>query len=256
MRIILIIICTSFIVSCINENKKNTSSLTIFAAAGTRLATVALCDSFCKGKEITIEKNFASSGTLARQIYNGAKADIFISANKDWIDYLIDNDIVDKNSIEHVASNSLVIITHNKSGLTSTDLDNLLLKNVPTEQLIAIGDPSYVPVGKYTKKALESLGCYSQLKNNLILSKDVSSVLKYVELGECDWGVVYYTEALLSDHVKIIKELPDSLHKPIRFYMGNLNASYKLANDFSKATIGSLGKTVFKNYGFNLSLNN
>ena len=193
------------------KQKNNTNSkyvnIRLFAAAGTMLPTNEICNLFEIENNTVIERNFAASGALARQIKAGAEADLYISANKEWIDYLIENELITKNKISIIAKNKLVIICKKDANFKIDFSKDFDIKSSINDN-ISIGDPKYVPVGKYAKQALDSLGWFNQIQNRIILAKDVTSVLHYVEMGECDWGIVYYSEAIKSNKIKIAYEIP------------------------------------------------
>jgi molybdate transport system substrate-binding protein len=242
------------LLACSGNKQKTTekpvTKIRIYAAAGTRLATEELCTIFEKKENVIIERNYASSGVLARQISNGAQGDIFISANKQWIDFLIDEDLLIDSSIYNIAGNSLAIIAPLNSTLDKPDFTPEFDILSIIKDKIAIGDPSYVPVGKYAKMALDSLDWYHKIKGNIIMGKDVMSVLHYVELGECDWGIVYSSTAKQSDMVKIIAEIPVHLHKPIVFYIAPIKNSQKKSAALIDLFINETGQKAFKDQGF------
>ena len=235
-----------------SENSKNTTdrTITIFAAAGTRPATEEICNLFEKASRYKVERNYASSGTLARQIANGAGCDVFVSANKQWIDYLMGKDLLIQHSVQKIAGNSLAVIAPVNSDITPPQFTKSFDIISDISNKIAIGDPSYVPVGKYTKMAFDSLGWFDKIKDKTIMAKDVTSVLHYVELGECDWGVVYYSEALQSKKVKIIATIPQSLYKPITFYVADIKGQKEAGHELSAMFTNDTGKETFKKFGF------
>ncbi|MBN2344029.1 MAG: molybdate ABC transporter substrate-binding protein, partial [Deltaproteobacteria bacterium] len=153
----------------------------IYAAAGTRPVTSDICDLFENLVQVNVERNFASSGTLARQISAGAEADLFVSANKQWIDFLSEKHLLKPESIRTVARNTLVIVVPKGKKipaprfLSSYDIASSI-------EHISVGDPAYVPVGKYTEAVFNKLHWSESLREKQILAKDVSSVLNYVAL--------------------------------------------------------------------------
>jgi len=245
-----VILCIGFLFSCkqANNNKNGDSTVKIFAAAGTMLPTNAICNEYEKQFNIKIDRNFAASGALARQIEAGADADIFISANKQWIDFLVENNLLIQNNISDLAKNNLVVICSKDRDIKIEFVNNFDIKSSVKER-IAIGDTKYVPVGKYAKQVLDTLGWYGKIENQIILAKDVTSVLHYVELGECDWGIVYYSEAIKSDKVKIAYEIPNDLYNPIIFYIGLLNENQKSKKLYWYFKSDEM-QEIFKKYGF------
>jgi len=252
--IILLLLSIATFNSCKEDSQKHNSkteqtNIQLFAATGTMLPTNEICNSFETKKRITIERNFAASGALARQIKSGAEADIYISANKQWIDYLIENKLITKDRISILAKNKLVVICRNDSNIEIMFNKEFDIKLAINDN-ISIGDPKYVPVGKYAKQAFDTLGWFNQIKNKIILAKDVTSVLHYVEMGESDWGIVYYSEAIKSDKIKIAYEIPLDLYDPIVFYIALLNENPKtiqLYNYYLKDT----AQNILRKNGFN-----
>ncbi|OFX85407.1 MAG: molybdate ABC transporter substrate-binding protein [Bacteroidetes bacterium GWF2_33_16] len=192
--------------------------VSIFAASGSIMPINEISDSFLTQYSIPIDKNFAASGTLARQIADGAKADIFISANIEWINYLKTKNLLIDSSIYKLAGNRLVVICHKSKNVDIKFTNDFNIKSIVPDK-IAIGDPLYVPAGKYAKQTMSMLGWYNQIQDRIILTKDVSSALHIVELNECDWGIVFYSEAIKSNEIKIVADIPSNLHDPIFFYM-------------------------------------
>jgi molybdate transport system substrate-binding protein len=225
-------------------------TITVFAAAGIRPATETLCRQFEKKMSCRVFQNYASSGTLARQIDNGADCDVFISANKQWIDFLVDKGLVAAEAVHALAGARLVVIAPAGSTISapvfSADFD--IRGAIPDK--IALGDPAYVPAGKYAQQVLSRLGWEEPLKEKTILAKDVSAVLHYVALGECDWGIVYETEALGSKKVTIIATVPEHLHEPIVFYCADLKAGQKLGQALTELLLSKTGRAVLTDNGF------
>ncbi len=263
MRIMKLFLC--FLVfftlaSCLHKtnNKRENSianSLTVYAAAGTRLANEEIALKFSEKEGCSIVANYASSGTLARQIANGADCDIFISANKQWIDYLLEKKLLLANSVQILAKNSLVVIAANNSDVMLPIFSKETELKTSKNDKIAIGNPEFVPVGKYSKMVLDSLGWYEKLTSNLVMCKDVSSVRHYVELGECDWGIVYYSEAVQSNKIDILYKIPNELHKPINFYVAiHKNANLLESEKYIELISSFEGQEILEKFGFNTNV--
>ncbi|MFC2096269.1 molybdate ABC transporter substrate-binding protein [Bacteroidota bacterium] len=228
--------------------KDSESNVKLFAAAGTMLPVNEVCESFSLNSTTQIEKNYAASGALARQIGTGANADIYISANKQWIDHLENNNLLIQNSIKKIAENKLVVIC-SKDKHPNIEFTRDFDIQSAIDDKISIGDPKYVPVGTYAKQVLDSLNWYNKIESQIVLAKDVTSVLHYVELGECDWGIVYYSEAIKSDKIKITYEIPQQLHNPIVFYIALLNNN-KESKEFYDFFFSKSAIELFGKYGF------
>ncbi len=234
------------------EGRDHHQPITIFAAAGIRPATEELCQQFEKQQPCRVLQNYASSGTLARQIDNGAECDVFISANSQWVDYLEAKGLLAAEAVHALAGTRLAMITPMSSTIPAPVFSKAFDILSITLDKIALGDPTYVPVGNYTQQVLSQLGWLDKLKGRTIMAKDVSAVLHYVELAECDWGIVYYTEAFRSSKVKILAFIPDQLHEPIVFYMAKLKAGKKEGQVFTDMFLGSTGRRVLAHNGFTI----
>ena len=224
--------------------------LLLFAAAGTRGPSEILCEGFEKTTGIRVERSYASSGTLARQIAEGAAPDVFVSANRQWIDFLLDKKLLKADSVRRFAGNALVVAAPKNAPSASFSFTPEFDIRSAIKEKIAAGDPAYVPVGKYADQVFAKLGWKEKLKDKLVLAKDVSAVLRYVELGECDFGIVYRSEALQSDKVTVVAEIPESLHKPIEFFVADLAARSPDGQKLSKAFVSDAGAEAFASLGF------
>ncbi len=230
--------------------KPKSSTLTLFAAAGTRLATEEVCNLFEKNEVVKVDRNYASSGTLAKQIANGAPGNVYISANKQWVDYLVKQGEMDSSSVSKLGGNRLAVVVPVNSSVDTIPTLDALKEFMLQSDKISIGDPGYVPVGKYAKQALSNLEWFAPIEEKLVLAKDVSSVLHFVELGECDFGIVYRSEASRSEKVKSVFLLPDSLHQPITFYIGTLKNGGEKAEKLKAMFLSEEAKNIFSSYGF------
>lgn len=164
--------------------------------------------------ESKVIRNFAGSGTLAKQIDNGAPADIFLSANPRWMEYLGNEGLVAPESVRIFARNVLVFAG-------APDLSVVSMADLPRLRRIAIGSPGSVPAGRYAEAALRSAGIYGQLMDagKLVLAKDVRQALMYADRGEVDGAFVYRTDALLSPRIKIHFEPPPESYPRVIYPM-------------------------------------
>lgn len=239
--------------SCHFSVSEKHKQVIVFCAASLTDVLTGLKSAFEESNNADIKLNLASSGTLARQIEQGAPADIFLSANHRWMDYLKSKDLTEDSSISQVAGNSLVIVVP-----ASSQSDTIIFNKEFSfpgyfKGRLSIGDPDYVPAGAYAREALENLGCYKQLQNRLLPAKDVRAALLVVELGEAEAGIVYKTDALKSKKVRIVATIPDSLHQRIEYYCAVIkgHANDKTLN-FYNFIMSEQAKLVWARYGFNL----
>lgn len=164
--------------------------------------------------DITLRLNIGSSGALARQIEQGAPADIFISANTRWMDYLIEKHLIDGARVGILAQNRLVFVgVKDKTVSSLADLTGLAR--------LSLGSPQSVPAGQYAMEALTAAGIYQDLltQNKLIMTKDVRQALLYADRGETDGAFVYATDALLAKHAVVLFTVPQRFHAPIVYPM-------------------------------------
>lgn len=194
---------------------------------------------------VVFRKNYGASGTLAKQVENGAPADLFISANVKWVDYLKGRALLDDASIGIFAHNSLVVAGSPKLKIAAMQ-DLLKLDR------IAIGSPKSVPAGEYAMQAFQHAGINTQLAAKLIMAKDVRQSLLYAERGEVDAALVYRTDALISKQVFILYEVPHTLYQRVTYPMALTVSGGK--NSAAVAFYGYLKSPeavkVLEKYGF------
>ena len=159
--------------------------------------------------------SYGGSDNLAQQIHYGAFADIFISADSDWMDYLADRNLIKPETRLNLLGNKLVLIASAGSAPTLAIGPNFPLAQALGNGRLAIADPASVPVGKYGKAALEALGVWDSVKGRLALAQDVRNALELVSRREAPLGIVYQTDALADRGVDIVGTFPASSHPPI-----------------------------------------
>jgi molybdate transport system substrate-binding protein len=195
----------------------------------------------------TFLKNYGASGTLAGQIENGAPADLFISANVKWVDYLKDKKLVDAASVKTFALNDLVF-----AGSTAKKVRGM--SDLARLDKIAIGSPASVPAGEYATQAIRKSGLDGKLSGKLVMAKDVRESLMYAELGEVDGSFVYRTDALLAKKAKILFVVPRELYPQVTYPMALTvtGAGKSEAKAFLAWLQGSKAKSILKKFGFTL----
>jgi molybdate transport system substrate-binding protein len=147
-----------FLSSCKQGETIPENQITIYAAAGFRPALEELNKIMLDSLQIKLQINYASSGTLARQIEQGGSCDLFISANKQWVEYLADKSLVNDSAVENIAENKLVVIAPKGSDIQIPDFKPCEEMDMLVGDRVAIGNPDFVPVGRYSKMALDSIG--------------------------------------------------------------------------------------------------
>lgn len=227
--------------------------ITVFAAASLTesLTDIGRTYEAQSGKSVLF--SFASSSALARQIEAGAPADIYLSANEQWMDYLDEAGLIETATRVSPISNRLVLIVPSDSDIgppaidESLDLGSLLGPN----GRIAVGDPDHVPAGIYAKEALQSMGLWSFAEPRLARADDVRAALVLVGRGEAPLGIVYSTDAAISDRIRIVGIFPPETHAAIRYSFAVLrDQDNRDAVDFYSYLTGPEAIETFERYGF------
>ncbi|MBW7453219.1 molybdate ABC transporter substrate-binding protein [Paenibacillus sepulcri] len=234
--------------------KEARTELVISAAASLQDSLLAIQPQYEKEHPgVKLSFNFGASGTLQKQIEQGAPADVFISAGAKQMKSLVDKGLIDSGDQTTILSNDLVLVmpVNTKIKLakqTSTELTKSEFKHV------AIGIPETVPAGQYAQETLQYLKIYDKLGPKLVQAKDVRQVLTYVETGNADAGFVYRTDALTSKKVKIVLTIAQKAYQPIVYPAGIIQDTKHLkeAADFYSYIQGKAATAVFLKYGFKL----
>lgn len=187
--------------------------------------------------------SFAASSALARQVIHGAPADLYISADAEWMDEVERQGLLRPGTRGDLAGNALVVIRPKGAGPVTL----ARLGDAP----LALADPAAVPAGRYARASLEHLGLWRGLQDNVVPAENVRSALALVERGEAALGVVYATDALASDKVEVVERLPAASHPPIRYPVAVLAASsHPDAEAFRTFLASEEGRRLFERRGF------
>ncbi|WP_319523537.1 molybdate ABC transporter substrate-binding protein [Breoghania sp.] len=226
----------------------------VFAAASTTNAVTEIGEIFIKQNPERFVPSFASSSTLAKQIENGAPADVYISANKKWMDYLEQKQMIEPGTRFDLLSNRIVLIVPADSSVGEVVIGpGVDLLPLIGDGRLSMGDPDHVPAGIYGKKAFESLGVWKTIESHVARSKDVRAALALVERGEAPLGQVYATDAAISDKVRVAGVFPESSHPPIVYPVAIVAGKRSPAADrFVKLLQSPEAKAVFEKYGFSV----
>ncbi len=227
-------------------------NITVFAAASLTNALQDIASQYEKGKDVKIVSSFASSSTLARQIEQGAPADLFISADQQWMDYAAEKKTIDESSRFTLLGNDLVLVAPASAKAQKVDISKTTdWKSLLNGQRLAVGDPDHVPAGIYAKEALEKLGAWDQLSPVMARSNSVRAALALVERDETPYGIVYGSDAVASKKVAVVGTFPEDSHKPVEYPVAivkdHKNASVSAFYDYLK---GPQAAAIFKQYGF------
>lgn len=223
------------------------ATVSISAAASLKEVINELCSGYAaRYPAIRFTNNYGASGMLAKQIEQGAPADIYISANGEWMEYLQNRGLADRKSIATLAYNALVFTGR-------PDLKTAGIQDVVKLARIAIGSPKSVPAGEYAMAALRKAGIDRQLERKLVMARDVRECLMYVERGEVDGAFIYRTDAMLmAGKATILFTVPQDLYPRVNYPMALTSSGAR--NSAAAAFIAFLktteAKTVLTKHGF------
>ncbi|MFM7887866.1 MAG: molybdate ABC transporter substrate-binding protein [Pseudanabaena sp.] len=230
--------------------KQENVQLTVSAAVSLKDTLGEITTLYSKAKSnVAIRNNFGSSGDLQQQIINGAPVDVFISAATKQMDELQKKDLIFAETRRDLLSNRLVLIVPADKGEAS-DLKDLIKANI---KRIAIGDPRSVPVGQYAEQALTKLELLPDVQSKFVLGNNVRQVLRFVESGNAQAGIVYATDAKTSTKVKVVQVIEAKLHKPIVYPIAIIknSSNQSSAKGYLDFLSSEPAKIIFEKYGFN-----
>ncbi|MEA5084972.1 Molybdate-binding protein ModA [bioreactor metagenome] len=240
---------------CSSEKKENTKGTTpvelhISAAASMTDAMKEIAKDYeKKNANIKVVFNFASSGALQQAIEQGAPADVFISAAQKQMDSLEKSGLLATGTRKNLLENKVVLIIPKDSKLKLTKFEDVLNADV---KKIGLGEPKGVPVGQYSAEIFKKLGILDEVNAKAVFGSSVRQVLSWVDAGEVDAGVVYATDAAISNGNKVICTAPAGSHKPVVYPMAIIKSTKQLApaQAFVDYLASAEGKKIFEKYGF------
>lgn len=248
--LLLLIMAIPFGCSSKGNEDAGTTELSISAAASLTDALNELKQVYeSDHDDVKITLNLGSSGKLATQIEQGAPSDIFLSASQSDMERLSKKELVSGSSIVDFTKNSIVLIANKTTRDPLTSFEQL---GVDAFDHLSIGEPDSVPVGRYTKEVLEHLQLWTPLQTTFVMGSNVRQVLTHVEMGNAEYGIVYSTDALVSDKVVVVAEADPAWHTPIVYPGAVVKDSKhpKQAQDFLNFLTGDDGKEILQKYGF------
>jgi molybdate transport system substrate-binding protein len=226
-------------------------ALTLFAAASMKNALDDINATFTAKTDIKVSASYAASSLLAKQIEQGAPADIFVSADTDWMDYVAASNNINEATRINLLGNSIVLIAPKDSKIGHVTIDqNFDLAKLAGDGRIATGDVKAVPVGKYAKAALEKLGAWAAAEPKFAMADSVRAALTLVARGEAALGIVYATDARVEPGVKIVGTFPADTHPPIIYPVAATVTAKPEAKDYLDYLHSSSAKAVLEKYGF------
>ena len=234
-----------------NKQQPLAKEILIFAASSLALPLKTIAHTYHEKSSNRVQISLAASSTLARQIYKGAPADIYISANKKWMDFLVLKNMLRVHSKREILSNRLVIISKNKQKKINSNLSVRSLNSLLKDRRLAIGNPLHVPVGIYAKQALVNLKIWPSIKDQLAFLPNSRAVLALVQRGEIPAGIVYQSDAHLNKKVSIYSMFPTNSHDRISYWAARTQyTNIPASQEFFRILYNKASKDIFKSYGF------
>lgn len=228
-----------------------TRPLLIFAAASLTEALGEVGRAYTARTRQPVRFSFASSSVVARQLEAGARADLFFSADLDWMEYVQARDLIDRQTRRNLLRGRLALIAPRGSNVQLPIGRGFpLVQALGRRGRLAIGDPEYVPAGRYARSALINLGVWNDVADRLVRADNVRVALAYVSRGEAPLGVVYETDARIDPGVRIVGLFPPASHPPIVYPVAITRRAGAGARAFYDFTRGPEGSAIFRRYGF------
>lgn len=226
-------------------------TVTVFAAASMKESLDSVAKQFETATGHKVSVSYAASSALAKQIEAGAPADIFISADTDWADYLDTRKLLMPGSRSNLLSNQLVLITTAGATGSLKIAPGFPLAEALGRDRLSMANPDAVPAGKYGKAALESLNVWASVQNRIARAENVRAALALVSRGETPFGIVYRTDALADKGVKIVDTFPAGSHPdityPVALVATSKSAAARALLDFMK---NAESRTTWEKFGF------
>lgn len=224
--------------------------LLVFAAASLKNALDEASAAYGAAK---VAVSYGASSALARQIDNGAPADLFISADLDWMDYLEKKGLLAPGTRRNLLGNQLVLIAPAAHPVKLQPAPDFPISVALGNGRIALADPSSVPAGKYAKAAFEKLGVWQQISGRVAAAENVRAALALVARDEAPLGVVYRTDAAAEPHVVVAGVFPADSHPPIVYPAAALEGSRSGARPFLDFLSGPRARAIFEKHGFTVN---
>lgn len=231
-----------------DEPKK--PEILVFAAASLTNVLGELSAEWEKTSGVAVKLSFAASSVLARQVEAGSSADVFVSADQEWMDYLQARNLIDKASRRNLVGNRLVLIAPADSRLELKIAPGFKLAEALGNGRLATGDPDTVPVGRYARSALTTLGVWDEVADRLVRADNVRSAMLFVARGEVPLGIVYATDAAVDSKVRVIDMFPANTHAPITYPAAALKSAKPEAASFIAYLAGEQARVAWRKFGF------
>jgi len=226
----------------------------VFAAASLKNALDEIAAGWTAKSGVAVKTSYAASSALAKQIEEGAPADLFIAADLDWMDYVEKKNLVKVGTRDNLLGNSIVLVASKDWAKGAVKIEpNFPLASLLGDGRLAMANIAAVPAGKYGKAALDKLGVWNSVANKLAEAENVRAALALVARGEAPLGIVYRTDAAAEPGVTIVGTFPEDSHPPIVYPLALLmNSETAYAVEFLHYLAGPEARAVFEKNGFSV----
>ena len=222
----------------------------VFAAASLTNVLDEIGAAYTQQTRQPVKFSYAASSALARQLEAGARADVFFSADLEWMDYVQARGLIDRTTRRNVLANRLVLVAPADSKIELKIAPGFALAAALGNGRLATGDPESVPVGKYARSALTSLGVWNDVADRLVRADNVRSALAFIARGETPLGIVYETDAKVERRVRVVDFFPADSHSPIVYPVAVTASARPAARQFIDFLQSAPAQEAFKKYGF------
>ena len=224
--------------------------VTVFAAASLKDALDANVKAYQAQGDRRVVVSYAASSALAKQIEAGAPADLFISADLDWMNYLEQRHLIKPDTRRNLLRNRLVLVAPANSKLSVDIAPGFPLAALLGNGRLAMANPDAVPAGKYAKASLEALGVWKEVQSKVASAENVRAALVLVSRGEAPLGIVYSTDAVADPKVRVAGSFPDNTHPPIIYPVALMAGGKPAGAAFLSWLNRPEARAIFKKYGF------
>ncbi len=245
-----LLVALALVFLCLRTVTAEAADVTVFAAASLSDALQTVGKSWQQKTGHAVTFSFAASSALAKQIQASPFADIFISADSDWMDYLDNRGLMAHGTRVNLLGNQLVLIAPSDSKVTLTIVPHFDLVGALQGGRLSVADPDSVPAGKYAKTALTALGVWNGVVDHLAQAENVRVALSYVARGEAPLGIVYRTDAMSEPKVRVVDTFPENTHQKIVYPAALTKEARPFSKDFLEYLEGPEASAVFAKAGF------
>jgi molybdate transport system substrate-binding protein len=239
-----------FLVATAAPAAEERQAILVFGAASLANVLDEMGQAYAARSHVPVKGAYAASSVLAKQIEAGAPADVFFSADTDWVDYLDQHKLLQRDSRRNLLGNRLVLIAPVASRVQVRIAPHFNLAGALGDGKLATGDPDSVPVGKYAQAALTKLGVWDQLTGKLVRAENVRAALAFVDRGEAPLGIVYQTDAQADPGVRVVDVFPEDSHPPITYPVALTVNAQPAAAKYVAFLESAAAAKIFRQYGF------